>query len=81
MWDTVLDEISWYHGQPCQIIFRIYADFRGLAKRLTPQGPTQACLDQIRSFASGMNSQDGVDFFDAGSEPGAVLRKIKGKWS
>jgi len=78
-WHVVPDEIRGYHDIPCQIIFRIYADFRKLAQHLKPQGGSQACLDQIRSFASEINAQEGFDFFDAGSESNAVSRKIAGE--
>ena len=77
---AVRDQIHGYDESPCRFVFRIYVDFQKLAKHLTlEEEDSKSCLDAITSFASGMNSHEGFEFIDAGSESDATLKKIKGK--
>jgi len=78
--EAVRDQVYGYDESSCKFVFRIYADFQKLAKSLTPEEEhSKSCLEAITSFASGMNSHEGFEFVDAGSEPDATLKKIQGK--
>jgi len=78
--EAVANEVSLYYQKHCELVVRIFADFKKLAEQITPQGEdTQRYLDRIRAFALGVNSLQTSEFIDTGSDPKVISAKVTGK--